>query len=360
MRSARRADFAYGNTRLHARRGELLRGADYERLLGEDVDGLLDALDGTPYARDVDAAGGDDGLRRLHETIRSHLSRSLEEMRSFYAERARRVVDLLLSRFDIHNVVTVLRAQAGTHRRPRARSSARVGWLVEPLAGEILRQHELAGAVDLLARSTPDRSRPARCGRHSASTRSRRISRRSSEPSSPTTRCAPPPRSRPRAGRRRRCCGSRGARSTSATSWSPSACAMRSLRRRAEPPPRHAAPRRIGPARRVRGRRCALRAGRGRRRRSRASARDGGSRRCNGGRRPATSRAGARAGAPPDRGRDRAVRHAATRSPIDVPLAFTAAKQTEARNLRLLGEASARGIHAEIVRRELLWPEARA
>ena len=45
---------------------------------------------------------------------------------------------------------------------------------------------------------------------------------------------------------------------------------------------------------------------------------------------------------------------------IDVPLAFTAAKQTEARNLRLLGEASARGIDADVVRRELLWPEARA
>ena len=30
-----------------------------------------------------------------------------------------------------------------------------MGWLVEPLAGELLRQRELAGVVDLLARSTP-------------------------------------------------------------------------------------------------------------------------------------------------------------------------------------------------------------
>ena len=44
---------------------------------------------------------------------------------------------------------------------------------------------------------------------------------------------------------------------------------------------------------------------------------------------------------------------------IDVPIAFTAAKRSEARNLRLLGEASARGIHADTVRRELLWPRAR-
>jgi vacuolar-type H+-ATPase subunit C/Vma6 len=45
---------------------------------------------------------------------------------------------------------------------------------------------------------------------------------------------------------------------------------------------------------------------------------------------------------------------------IDVPIAFTAAKQTEARNLRLLAEAGARGIDPEIVRHELLWPGARS
>jgi vacuolar-type H+-ATPase subunit C/Vma6 len=44
---------------------------------------------------------------------------------------------------------------------------------------------------------------------------------------------------------------------------------------------------------------------------------------------------------------------------IDVPLAFMASKQTEARNLRLLGEASVRGIHPDDVRRELLWPGVR-
>jgi hypothetical protein len=44
---------------------------------------------------------------------------------------------------------------------------------------------------------------------------------------------------------------------------------------------------------------------------------------------------------------------------LDVPLAFMAAQRTEARNLRLLGEASARGIHTDVVWRELVWPEPR-
>ena len=44
---------------------------------------------------------------------------------------------------------------------------------------------------------------------------------------------------------------------------------------------------------------------------------------------------------------------------IDVPIAFMAAKRTEARNLRLLGEAAARDIDPEIIRHELLWTRAR-
>ena len=67
-----RADLSYGNTRLRARRGDLLRDADYERLLGEDVDGLLGALEGTPYAPDVEAARATTGsgacIRRSDRT----------------------------------------------------------------------------------------------------------------------------------------------------------------------------------------------------------------------------------------------------------------------------------------------------
>ncbi|MEJ7790421.1 MAG: V-type ATPase subunit [Gaiellaceae bacterium] len=153
------ADFAYGNTRVRARKGGLLSPADCERLVGKNVEALLGALDGTPYAQDVEAAlTRQHGLRRLHEAIRLHLGRSLEEMRSFYAGPARELVDLLLSRFDVQNVVALLRAQAG---RSRSAEDALlgvvpVGWLLEPLAREILRPHELAGAVALLARWTPD------------------------------------------------------------------------------------------------------------------------------------------------------------------------------------------------------------
>ena len=50
------ADFAYGNTRLRARKAELLGAAEYEALLGRDLDGVLEFLAGTAYRAEIEAA----------------------------------------------------------------------------------------------------------------------------------------------------------------------------------------------------------------------------------------------------------------------------------------------------------------
>jgi vacuolar-type H+-ATPase subunit C/Vma6 len=159
MLGTRRADFDYGNTRLHARKGELLDNAAYQNLLGTDIDGLLNALADTPYAPRGEAAGPAGGLQRLHRAIRSRLAASLEEMRCFYSGAARNLVDALLSRFDIQNVISVLRtgARPQTPIDDAPDAFVPVGWLVEPLLSEILRPREIAGVVDLLAQRTPDR-----------------------------------------------------------------------------------------------------------------------------------------------------------------------------------------------------------
>jgi len=159
MRGIRRADFDYGNARLRARRGAFLSEAAYERLLGEDIDGVLRALEDTRYAPQAEAVRRLGGLRALHLTIRSELAGSLEQMRSFYAGHARVLVDALLSRFDMQNLIAVLRARShpDTSVEDALAALTPVGWLVEPLAREILRPRDLAGAVDLLARWMPDR-----------------------------------------------------------------------------------------------------------------------------------------------------------------------------------------------------------
>jgi vacuolar-type H+-ATPase subunit C/Vma6 len=352
-----RADLAYGNTRLRARRGELLRDADYERLLGDDLDGLLGALEDTPYAPDVEAARGDDGLRRLHKTIGSHLSRSLEEMRSFYADRARRLVDVLLSRFDLHNVLAVLRAKAGT-QGPADDALVRVGWLVEPLAGEILGQSEFAGVVEVLARSTPDREQAGalrvafgdyeitedlaaleravvsdhaartiaglqaaepdagsllRFARRAIDERNLLVALRLRDALASGAETEPPPSATRLEG------GSIPLAVFERALGAPTSAAVVGGLADASwqtPLQRWAASGDLTALERALERRCLA----------------------------------------------DAASLFVTGDPlaIDVPVAFTAAKQIEARNLRLLGEASVRGIDAESVRRELLWSGAQA
>jgi V/A-type H+/Na+-transporting ATPase subunit C len=358
VRLSVRADLSYGNTRLRARRSELLRDAEYERLVGEDIEGLLETLEGTPYAPDVEAAQRPDRLRHLHAAIRTNMGRSLEEMRSFYADRARRLVDLLLSRFDVQNIVSVLRAKASA-QQPADRAPivlAAVGWLVEPLAGELLRQRELAGAVDLLAGSTPEpgqaRALRAAFGEYE--------------------------RTEDLAALERAVVADHAARSTAtlAAAGRDASALVRFMPREidernllvalrlrdalgAAPPPDALLPGGSAPP-------AAFEAA------VHTPAPNAVAAALGPAGRPAWRAPLARWAATGDLTalereleRQRIVEAKALFAggdplAIDVPLAFMAAKLAEARNLRLLGEADARRLAPDVVRRELLWPGARA
>lgn len=106
--------YEYGNTRLRARLGRLLTRADYAGLLATaDLSRMLGVLSEGPYGPDVEAAlPRAAGLARLDEAIRSHLGRQLREMRSFYSGPAGEAVDLLLDRWDVRNLVVLLRSAA--------------------------------------------------------------------------------------------------------------------------------------------------------------------------------------------------------------------------------------------------------
>jgi V/A-type H+-transporting ATPase subunit C len=151
---ARRADFGYGNARLRARKAGLLGWADYEALIGKDVDAALGALSETPYGPEVEAAlTRHHGAQRLHEAVRHHLARVLEEMRSFYKDRARELVKVLLSRWDLHNTITLLRGEAvAPHTEDALLHVYPMGALNDAYSREIARQNEFAAVVQLLVR----------------------------------------------------------------------------------------------------------------------------------------------------------------------------------------------------------------
>jgi vacuolar-type H+-ATPase subunit C/Vma6 len=357
MRLPTGADFNYGNTRLRARRSELLDASDYQRLLDLDLDALLDTLQRRHQSEK--AAHTNDPLQSLHEVIGSNLGRSLEDMRSFYRGRARELLDLLLSRFDVANLVAVLRARARAHVRVEDALAALtpVGWLRQPTAHQAMRPTELAVVVDLLAKALPDRDQAlalrrtfdqyerthdfaslerAVVGDHATRTlaRLRRLGRAGATLLRAVQREAdennivvtlrlrdailsgaddtPPPHETLLPG------GSIPSSAFAAALREPEPTAVCATLGRQYGKQLHGA----------------LEAWAG------------------------TGDVSALQRTLQRNGVADAAALFLTGEPlsIDIPLAFTAAKETEARNLRLLGEAAARGIPAQVVRHELLWP----
>jgi V/A-type H+/Na+-transporting ATPase subunit C len=146
------ADFVFGNTRLRARKAALLASGTYETLMGRDLEGLLEALADTAYHPEVEAARvGPVGERVLHEALRQHFARLLREMRSFYEGRARELVDLLLARFDLHNLLVLLRGLARGHTAEQMVGCVvPLGSLGDGAAREIARQPQFVAAIDRL------------------------------------------------------------------------------------------------------------------------------------------------------------------------------------------------------------------
>ena len=101
--------YDYGNTRLRARRAGLLRGEQYAALAGRDLPALFAALAATSYRPQAEAAGAD--LESLNRIVRDHMVTALAGVSGFYRGRAGDVVAALLGRFDVHAVLTVLRAR---------------------------------------------------------------------------------------------------------------------------------------------------------------------------------------------------------------------------------------------------------
>ena len=175
------ADFVYGNTRLRARKGELLGEREYEALLGRDLEGILEALAGTAYRAEIEAVLAVTGANRraLHEALSRHLARALGELRAFYEGRARELVDLLLSRFDLHNLLALLRGRV--RGQPAEQVLANVfplGALGGAAAQEIARQPEPRTGGRPARRLAAARSRPRpRAGRRLAGVRAHRGTR---------------------------------------------------------------------------------------------------------------------------------------------------------------------------------------
>lgn len=154
--------FDYGNARVRAMRSNLLGMSDYAALVTVgSFDAFLGAFHTTPYQSDIETAmTRERGLRAVDEAIRRNLARTLRAMRSFYADEAGRLVELLVRRWDIRNLRSLLRV----HARLRPPESVvpelvAAGLLTEAELSQLAAAPGLRALVDLMvAWELPDRS----------------------------------------------------------------------------------------------------------------------------------------------------------------------------------------------------------
>lgn len=145
--------YEYGNTRLRAMRSRLLARPDYVDMMGAgSLDRMLAMLADTAYSTDVEAAlVRGRGLDRLDRAVRDNLAGTMRKMASFYEGRPRAKVDLLVARWDLRNLRTLIRLSGA----PMASVDpftilVPAGRLGEAELGELAAQGDVGTMIDLM------------------------------------------------------------------------------------------------------------------------------------------------------------------------------------------------------------------
>jgi ATP synthase A1 C subunit len=134
-------------------RSRLLTEIDYDNLLAKaNIEEVITAVTETTYKNDIEAAlvrvGG---VRCVLEALRANLTRTLHQVREFFEGEPRTLIDILLRRWDRHNLLTILRGQSQEVSSDAVLSAVvPVGQFDEVSLRELARQPGLRAAIDLM------------------------------------------------------------------------------------------------------------------------------------------------------------------------------------------------------------------
>lgn len=145
--------YGYGNARLRAMRSRLLTRAQYSDLLSKaSVEEVINALAPSAYKEDIDAAlTRASGVRCVFEALRANLIRTLHRIRGFFQGEPLRLLDLVLRRWDRHNLQAILRGQSQELPAEAVLSTVvPVGQLDAVSLRELARQPGIQATIDLM------------------------------------------------------------------------------------------------------------------------------------------------------------------------------------------------------------------
>jgi V/A-type H+-transporting ATPase subunit C len=152
---ATNVDYGYVNARIRGMKSRLLGPEILESLiLKPDIDAIITELEKTPYREELEkAAVQHAGLACIEVALRMDIARTFRKIYSlFEEEKEEKYARILLNRWDVHNIKTILRGK-NIHEP----SSEILGCLIpageldEAILVELVKQPDVRGVIDLLA-----------------------------------------------------------------------------------------------------------------------------------------------------------------------------------------------------------------
>lgn len=148
-------DNGYVNARIRGMYSRLLdKGSLSNLILKPDISSLITALEETTYREDLERAlVGKPGLSGIEDALRQNLIRTIQKIARFLeGEKGERYIKIFSSRWDIHNLKTILRGKRIYVPSMQIQENlVPAGEFDESLLTELLKQPDIKGVIDLLA-----------------------------------------------------------------------------------------------------------------------------------------------------------------------------------------------------------------
>lgn len=156
-------DHGYANARIRAMKGQLLDSSVFEKMLAmKDLSEILMALDKTSYRSEVHEevlkAGG---LIGIEEGLRAGTSAELQKILKIINPDARKLIEILLGRWDVQNLKTILRGRhMGAAKTEIISSLTPAGSIHDSALQELADQTDMRATIDLMATWSISYSKP--------------------------------------------------------------------------------------------------------------------------------------------------------------------------------------------------------
>ncbi len=144
-------DYSYINARIRGMKGRLFKASEYEELfIMHDLSSVTLFLSNSTYSRFILSAEKA-GINEIEEALRRDLSDTLKKIYNIAEGDIKRLLEILLGRWDVYNIKTILR---GRHINRTSEDIMPLliatGVLSESLLKELCLQEDIKGIADLL------------------------------------------------------------------------------------------------------------------------------------------------------------------------------------------------------------------